>query len=306
MIDLMIPIVALGSVLVALVVARRFFVRSPWLFRRASGDHIVLVRERGGARELVLQRTMEVVQTRQLRADPMHSGTAYTDGFHLCKAFARNFRRVLFLGAGGAIGPRQFVALHENVLVDVIERDQVVIDAAQRFFGLAESPRLAVHNADAQTFLRSRQTAQYDIMVVDLCDAFGIPLDVTTPSFFQDAAGALATDGVLCMNLLGPPDPDGLVMRTFTTVREVFGADHSHLFMVPHETEEMPIAPGWRNWLVFATGGQSLVPIEEVIRSSAQLDTVVTPRVSAVARGHVADPSRLPDAESAVTISASR
>ncbi|MBN2361610.1 MAG: fused MFS/spermidine synthase [Deltaproteobacteria bacterium] len=283
-------IVALGAALIGLLVARQVLARRRGLFRKPSGDHVVVVRESHGARELVLQKTVEVAQTRQWCADPMRSRTAYTDGFHLCTLFAPSFERVLFLGGGGAIGPRQFAALHPQARIDVVERDPVVVEAARRFFGFAQSPRLTLHQADARAFISSQPAGEVHIVVVDLCDAFGVPREVTTAPFFQAVARSLAPAGVMCMNLLGTDAADGLVMTAFATIQRQFGSDHCHLFAIPNRPEEVPIAEGWRNWLVFATGGENRVAVEEVVRSSTRLDNAMTPLVSAAARGHIAAP----------------
>ena len=190
----------------------------------------VIVRRRGRFRELVLARGHdELVQSRQDVDDALSAGEAYVDGFH--RGVRDGARRALFLGGGAAIGPRQFEDRYPEMTIDVVENNPVVVAAARRYFGFRESERLALHVMDAAAFV-ARAVARYDVIVVDVYDARGVPAALATTAFFDSLAQILDDDGVLVVNLL-----DATMAER---IREVFS-----------ETEVVELPP--LNTLVIAT-----------------------------------------------------
>lgn len=164
----------------------------------------VVVRDRDGWRELLADDgTRAMVHTRVSTDDTLTSGVSYTDGFHLSVALAGPPKRVLFIGAGGCLGPRQFAALYPGAEIDVVERDPRVLAAAQRFFWLQQSSRLRVHVADGATFLAASADAFFDVIVLDAYTGAGqFPNHFATVGFFEAGRAKLKPGGVLCANLI--------------------------------------------------------------------------------------------------------
>ena len=101
----------------------------------------------------------------------------YLQAFVLCFGVLRTLgwdpstapARVAILGGGSGVLP---MAIHhvfeEHALVDVVELSRDVISVAREWFGLAESPQLTVHCADALEFLKEPSLGQYNMIVVDI------------------------------------------------------------------------------------------------------------------------------------------
>lgn len=77
-------------------------------------------------------------------------------------------KHVLFVGGGGFSGPKYFLKTYPNITVDVAEIDPVVIDVAQKYFNVTNSPRLNIYNHDARDFLtKTSNNQKYDIIILD-------------------------------------------------------------------------------------------------------------------------------------------
>ena len=109
-------------------------------------------------------------------------------------------QRALVVGLGGGAYPRLLLQQDARVVVDAVEIDPVVVDAARRFFRLPTSPRLHVHTGDGVPFL-ARARAGYDIVLLDAFSGEGIPAPLTSKAFFHDARRVLADRGVAILNI---------------------------------------------------------------------------------------------------------
>jgi spermidine synthase len=145
-----------------------------------------------------------MVHTRVKVTDGLVSGLRYTDGFHLAVALAGPPRRTLFIGAGGAIGPRQFAAFYPDAEIEVVDVDARIVRAARRFFALAEDRRLRTHVADGRAFLAAAAERRFDVVILDAYDGPGLPVEaLASEKFFAIVSGRLQPGGVLCANLVG-------------------------------------------------------------------------------------------------------
>src|SRR4051794_10792442 len=105
-------------ILVASLVAYRAWRRRAVVLHRSERDGlVVIVRDRGGARELVFasdRPRAEMLQSRARLTDgaPPVSGIPYTDGLHLAALACEAPRRALVVGGGAFVVPRQLVAQH--------------------------------------------------------------------------------------------------------------------------------------------------------------------------------------------------
>ncbi len=124
--------------------------------------------------------------------------------------------RTLVIGLGGGAFPSLLLQQSKKVIVDAVEIDPVVVDAARRFFDLPKTPRLQVHVQDGAAFM-SRARAGYDIILLDAFSGDGIPPGLSSRSFFQDTRRVLADRGLVVMNvaLVSPSDMD-LITARFT------------------------------------------------------------------------------------------
>jgi spermidine synthase len=114
---------------------------------------------------------------------------------------------VLLLGLGGGSLAKALFQHLPACRIDVVEQRGVVVEAAYRFFGLPEHPRLSVAVGDAGEFVKEARAAgrfaSYDIILSDLFDGEGMAPPVGEELFYLDCAGALRKDGVFGINLWG-------------------------------------------------------------------------------------------------------
>jgi spermidine synthase len=281
-------ILGLSALLAAVLGVRAWFVHRAK--RAAEGEVEIFVRETPTARELVFRTTTEVVQNSELLSEPLRSGFAYIDGFHLCMAISPRARRALFIGGGAGLAPRQFVRAYPRLSVTVVERDAQVLALARKHFGLEPSGRLEVVHADGRVVLQKAEPGAWDVVVIDVHVGTGIPLELTTPEFFCSVHQALSPSGVLCMNVLGSLEDLGRssVRSISAQLRAVFGADHCRVYALPYPDEESPVAPEFpRNWLAFATRAVADWTVADFLERARRMDNPRTPNVSQAAAHEV-------------------
>jgi spermidine synthase len=128
---------------------------------------------------------------------------------------------VLGMGAGGSIRMTRLV--DPNAQVDAVEIDPLVIDAAQRFFGLpTRASWLRVHLADARPWL-AHHHATHNLVHVDLYQGSPyIPFYLTTEEFFRLVRAHLSPDGLLMMNVYDCGPDRELLFSVGATLQRVF------------------------------------------------------------------------------------
>ena len=216
-----------GGVAAALVVAAAVGGVGPGL----AGDTVygtqtayqeLRVVDRGDTRTLYLDGQPHSAMDRD---DPTRHVFDYTRYFHAPLLFTDEAEvdRVLFVGGGGFTGPRIFHETYPNATVDVVELDPAVIDAADRYFGIPDSPRMNVHRGDGRQYLEETDRT-YDVIVLDAYRKDDVPFQLTTVEFMRRAAERLDDDGVLVANLISAPSgPASEFYRAeFKTMQRVF------------------------------------------------------------------------------------
>lgn len=131
-------------------------------------------------------------------------------------------RRVLLAGLGGGTVPTAIAQLYPDALLDVVEIDAAVVDAAKRFFGFVENERLRVHVQDARTFIRraARNGEKYDLIMLDAYNSDYIPEHLMTREFLLDTRSLLTEDGALAANTFAS---SRLYDHESATYSDVFG-----------------------------------------------------------------------------------
>jgi spermidine synthase len=260
--------------------------RAERVIGRSGGDSIVL-RRRRGFRELVfVNGDVELVQSRQDLRDPLRSGWAYVDGLHAGMLVVDAPRRVLFLGGGAGLGPMQFEALYTDATIDVVEKEQVVVDVAKRHFGLRASPRVRVRVADAREVVTGCAPAEYDVVVLDAYGAYALPAALATTEFFELVRRVLTPRGVLVLNVIGDLDaPRAIARRVLATLAAAFDGFEVAVFPVgePKDAaDEAAPRGGVRNVVVLVA--RSIPSREELQRRAAAVSAQVVPELGAVVR----------------------
>jgi spermidine synthase len=177
-----------------------------------------------GVRQLKFDRYIES----SIEIDPPHRTLSdYTRYFHLALAAKPDMQRVLFIGAGGGVGPRAFHMHDARMEIDVVDIDQAVLDVAHRDFFLEKSLNIRTIAADGRMFVRDAPDAHYDAIILDAFTIGGrIPFHLVTTEFFELCRQKLTPGGVFLMNINSAPrGPNAQIFHSmYKTLDSVFPA----------------------------------------------------------------------------------
>jgi spermidine synthase len=192
------------------------------LFEADSAYHHVLVvdDDHTDTRLLRFNNFIESVVNRQ----PPHDSDNYTNSFQLARIFKRDLQRVMVIGGGGAIGPRQFVDQDPQTVVDLVEIDPLVVDISRRYFFLPDDGRLKVHVDDGRNFVRAT-TDRYDLIILDAFTVGGqVPFHLTTQEFMREIRLLLKPEGVFLVNVNSAVEgPNSRILRAeYKTALTIF------------------------------------------------------------------------------------
>ncbi len=199
-------------------------------------------------------------------APPQASVFAYTYGFHLGPMLRSAPERVLFLGAGGGSGPRDFLATYPSLTrIDVVDIDPLVLEVAEAHFGLERSERMRLHAEDARRFLRRADEGPWDVILLDVFTIGGrIPFHLATREFLDELRARLTPGGVLVMNVNGSMEgrKGEIVAALYATIRAAFGGALAVPVVYPHERDvgTLNFRERSRNLLLVAVNGDTPTP----------------------------------------------
>jgi spermidine synthase len=152
-------------------------------------------------------------------------------------------KRVLVVGLGGGVIPREMHHYFPQAEVDVVEIDQEILTIAQEHFSFRPDDRLRVHIADGRVFIRNQlrrePVPKYDIIVLDAFNSEYIPFHLMTKEFLEEVKGVLAEGGVVVANVFYT---NRLFDAEAKTYLEAFG--RCQAFYGVYSGNAMLIAPG--------------------------------------------------------------
>lgn len=172
--------------------------------RPAADTNVVLNRESAYGQIKVLdtetRRYLLVNGTSQSVAmlPDMRSESPYARTMELAAAARPKAKRALVIGLGAGLLTTSLEKRY-GLVVDTVELDPAIADAARRFFGFAPNGR--VHVEDGRTFLE-RPGETYDLIFLDAFGAEAPPFHLFTVEAFAAMRRRLAPDGILAVNLV--------------------------------------------------------------------------------------------------------
>jgi SAM-dependent methyltransferase len=128
---------------------------------------------------------------------------------------------MLVIGNAGGTVARAFGELYPDVSIDGVEIDPEVSEAARRYMGLEDNPRLDVISADGRPYLELTDS-RYDIIVVDAYHQPYIPFQLATEEFFEAVREHLNPGGVVALNVASVPGDERLSAAVGSTLLAVF------------------------------------------------------------------------------------
>ena len=155
----------------------------------------------------------------------------------------KNPRKVLVIGLGGGVIPREMHGYFPEVEIDVAEIDSEVVEVAKRFFFFQPDERLRVHVSDGRVFVRqqaSRNPAPaYDMVILDAFNNEYVPFHMATREFFDEVAAVLDPKGVVVANVFCRNQLFNAQVQAFW---EVYG--RCYVFFGRHVTNAIVVCPG--------------------------------------------------------------
>lgn len=151
-------------------------------------------------------------------------------------------QKMLVLGLGGGVIPREMRYYFPNLQIDVAEIDPDIPPVAEKFLGFKEDENLKVYVDDGRMFikkqLRRQPAVQYDIIVLDAFNGDYIPFHLMTKEFLEEVKGVLAPDGVVVANVFFTNRLFDAELKTFIAV---FG--RSQAYFGVHSGNAMLVSP---------------------------------------------------------------
>lgn len=130
--------------------------------------------------------------------------------------------RVLVLGLGGGVIPRQMRDYYPEAYIDVVEIDKAIPPIAEKYFSFKPDEKMKVHVDDGRMFvkkrLRDKEADKYDIVILDAFNGDYIPFHMMTREFLEEVSGMLADDGVVVANVFSNSQLFDAEYQTFSEV----------------------------------------------------------------------------------------
>jgi spermidine synthase len=178
--------------------------RSRTLYRQLTEHHDLRVEERDGCRYLFSgggrAQKQSCIQLSDLRRHVLDYSRLIFSSF----LFVPAPRRVLVLGLGGAVIPRELLTCLPEAEVHVLEIDPEMVDVSKRFFYLPDDPRLTIWLGDGRELMArfvAERRAPFDLVVLDAFSAEYVPPHLMTLPFMDTARQLLGETGVVAANI---------------------------------------------------------------------------------------------------------
>lgn len=147
-------------------------------------------------------------------------------------------RRVLMLGGGGFSYPKNLIANHPEVAVDVVEIDPMMVSVAERWFYLDrlmaefdtdENGRLGIFIDDARAFLED-EGPTYDVIVNDCFDARIPVMSLATIEAARAIHARLNPGGMYLTNVISALR--GSRAKLLHSVMNTLGREFKHITVI--------------------------------------------------------------------------
>jgi len=159
----------------------------------------------------------DAIQSEMNLSDPDGLTLSYTRHIMTALPVAKNLKRILIVGLGGACMQRFLYKLLPDAIIETAELDPEIRKVAAEYFFFKEDDRQIVHMGDGRKFIED-SNRRYDIIFLDAFSATSIPSRLTTQEFFKAVKDHLAEGGVACANLWEREADYPCIVKTYSTV----------------------------------------------------------------------------------------
>ncbi|MGD9581611.1 MAG: spermidine synthase, partial [Vampirovibrionia bacterium] len=167
----------------------------------------------------------DTYQGGNIKYNGYYGGMPYTRYYHMAKSINNNIKNILILGLGSGSVVKDCIKIYDYQSIDIIDIDSYVIDAAYKYFDLPENDSVKVFCEDARDYIFYTNKL-YDLIIVDVFVAKGMPYKFMTKEFISQAFNILTNEGIIGVNLFGTDnlsDPLNDIFKSeYKTYNEVF------------------------------------------------------------------------------------
>ena len=114
---------------------------------------------------------------------------------HIPMATNPDIRKVLVIGAGDGGTVRDLTIYDCIEKIDMVEIDEMVVELCKKYIPQTacklDDPRVNIHFQDGLRFVRSAEAGEYDLIIVDSTDPFGVGEGLFTKEFYGNCYKAL-------------------------------------------------------------------------------------------------------------------
>jgi len=169
----------------------------------------IRVRRTNDYRSLLFVRDsgQEVVETTVNLSKPHILRSGYTRYMFLSYLYRAKQEKVLIVGLGGGAMVHFLRHYDPNVSIDVVEIDPVVVQVADKYFGVRNTEKVKIETADAMKYLQESE-AKYDVIYMDAflkpsadTDSTGVPLKLKTAQYYKMVQQRLNPGGLVAFNI---------------------------------------------------------------------------------------------------------
>lgn len=119
---------------------------------------------------------------------------------HVPMAVNPDIKNVLVIGAGDGGTVRELTRYNHVENIDMVEIDEMVVEICREYLPQTASrlsdPRVHIFYQDGLRFVRGKEN-EYDLIIVDSTDPFGVGEGLFTKEFYGNCYKALKKDGIL-------------------------------------------------------------------------------------------------------------
>lgn len=120
---------------------------------------------------------------------------------HIPMATNPNIKKVLVVGGGDGGTVRELTRYSHIEKIDMVEIDEMVVKLCKEYIpSIAcslDDERVHIYYEDGVRFVRNTADNQYDLIIVDSTDPFGVGEGLFTKEFYGNCCRALSADGIL-------------------------------------------------------------------------------------------------------------
>lgn len=142
----------------------------------------------------------------------------YVAVMEIPKLFYEKAGEMLLIGLGGGSIVKNYA--RDGWAVEAVEIDPVVVDVANKYFGLQASEG-KIHTMDGRQFLLGTEK-KYDVIIMDAFGSSSIPFHLTTQESFGLIAAHLRENGVFAINLESKGWFEAIVESLGATLKQHF------------------------------------------------------------------------------------